>query len=1165
MYRKILNKEDLLYLLYITTFLVFFWILANNWLNGGYIIAGHDSGLALNTSEFLKTRFYSWDPRVNFGQDNSSLFGSILLHFFDYGLAAISGQQAAGNPLAVFFWLGVLFISAFVFANSFKQIFGKYFIFIFPPLITINFYIFQSMFILERAKYELVSVLLLFMVIVFKLHDRKFKILTAAILAALVFFVFNGGGWIGLPLFGGVLIFTLVFLVLTIIEGIIKLKFEELLRLIKFLTLTSVFFLLLNSYSALPYFVTFKDADFSSLGDPNLKQANIDWIGSLSQGASFLNLFRLQGVPDWFNSQNIINTGHQFAQTYFEKVPLVIASFIFPILALIGFKLAKNRLQKKMLSYFWIFTLVGMFFSAGTHPPLGFLYEFIYKYVPGFVIFRSPYYKFGSLLFVGFSVLLAFATSALISNLTSNIKKRQLKNLVVFFLVALIVGGWLVFYFKLYSVNIFSWQKGFTTRVKVPSYVEEFNSYLSINEIKERILLLPPLDDNWKNDGYTWGYWSLSMLPYSLSSDNFLANGFGLNKEEESWVNKLYTDFSDRNEKNFLDTANRLGVGYILFRKDVSSFRHDSRFVSQDDYEKLLNQRESIRKIAEFGNWSFFKIMNVNIKSVSSINKVVTIPEQDVFLSRELLTNERMVILKDELVKSPNIEQFISQKANSLDCDTCILEKYEVSNQLPKVTILPGSILYWFKEYRENQEISKAKDDASRMNSYLAFTLRRTGEFFKMVTYGIEERYLKSNLDSINLYLDQVYEIISKISNPNEDYVTALRVRAALDPVENNLKLYIPDRSFLVRGEGFRSTVLDTMMRIYKIKSYYRPLLKDVNTLRFEKRYTVDTLVGNESLFLKKSSLPKDGMNMPIYPSEINYQQGEKTTKIDYDKGFGEWIEIKLSESEKKGGFINLMFGNLPNLYFAEGYNLQVTPTGEKACYLSKIQNFDPAKIYEVKVNTDKKDQVLKLFFKDEKSNESFNFLVGRPEVNVFPLLSYEPFRYLFRPDNFFKNPTIYICSDNKEQPIFNKVEVFELYSPQMVVIKKETLNLFQNPEIEVKQENPTKYLVNISNAKDPFILSLNQKYNSLWRIYENKNFFAKLKDTFQKNNNSNHILLDGYANGWIINQKGDYALTIEYAPQLLFSLGYKITMVSVFLSMFYLILIFIRGILKRS
>ena len=199
---------------------LFLWTLIY-WLPPGYTLAGHDSGLPLNAKQFLLSRLYSWDDRLGFGLDNSANFGSLTIHFFDWFSSILAGTPSAGNYFSLFFWLGLIFTAAFILAYQLKDIFGKPFVFILPVFLTINFYIFQSVFMLERAKFGVFAATLILLSVFMRMQDNKLSILTSAILVALTFSIFNGGGWFGITLYGGVLIIIMSFLLTNFLRGFI--------------------------------------------------------------------------------------------------------------------------------------------------------------------------------------------------------------------------------------------------------------------------------------------------------------------------------------------------------------------------------------------------------------------------------------------------------------------------------------------------------------------------------------------------------------------------------------------------------------------------------------------------------------------------------------------------------------------------------------------------------------------------------------------------------------------------------------------------------------------------------------------------------------------------------------------------------------------------------
>lgn len=72
------------------------------------------------------------------------------------------------------------------------------------------------------------------------------------------------------------------------------------------------------------------------------------------------------------------------------------------------------------------------------------------------------------------------------------------------------------------------------------------------------------------------------------------------------------------------------------------------------------------------------------------------------------------------------------------------------------------------------------------------------------------------------------------------------------------------------------------------------------------------------------------------------------------------------------------------------------------------------------------------------------------------------------------------------------------------------------SPGISFNRKSNSSYLVDIKNAKAPFILVLNNTFDKSWQARIGKEIIG------------NHIVVNGYANGWIIRKIGDYKVNID-------------------------------------
>lgn len=119
-------------------------------------------------------------------------------------------------------------------------------------------------------------------------------------------------------------------------------------------------------------------------------------------GATIAKAFTLSsGIPN-NPSYNFFNFWYN---TVFARFMLLVPIFIVVYFVLLGKNSkARNLLNMTILAIL----LVVLFFAKGNGPPFGFIYNFMFRYVPLFYIFKSPLGKFGLLYIFILSILLLF-------------------------------------------------------------------------------------------------------------------------------------------------------------------------------------------------------------------------------------------------------------------------------------------------------------------------------------------------------------------------------------------------------------------------------------------------------------------------------------------------------------------------------------------------------------------------------------------------------------------------------------------------------------------------------------------------------------------------------------------------------------------------------------
>lgn len=91
-----------------------------------------------------------------------------------------------------------------------------------------------------------------------------------------------------------------------------------------------------------------------------------------------------------------------------------------------------------------------------------------------------------------------------------------------------------------------------------------------------------------------------------------------------------------------------------------------------------------------------------------------------------------------------------------------------------------------------------------------------------------------------------------------------------------------------------------------------------------------------------------------------------------------------------------------------------------------------------------------------------------------------------------------------------------------------------KNLKIKYERINPAKYVVHIQSSQSPFILVFSELFNNGWEA------------SFKEDNKSlEHSRVNNYANGWLIEKKGNFNINVEFSLQRWLEVGEKISLFS--------------------
>lgn len=146
----------------------------------------------------------------------------------------------------------------------------------------------------------------------------------------------------------------------------------------------------------------------------------------------------------------------------------------------------------------------------------------------------------------------------------------------------------------------------------------------------------------------------------------------------------------------------------------------------------------------------------------------------------------------------------------------------------------------------------------------------------------------------------------------------------------------------------------------------------------------------------------------------------------------------------------------------------------------------------------------------------------------------------------------------------FNPIKTAVFVENQLDKYKKGNLSKINTidlnkPNITFKVLNPTEYAIQITNSTSPFFLIFSESYNPQWKLYisevNKKTHWVEMLYS-EPISEENHYIVNGYANAWYINDKGNYTITLFYKTQIIFYLGIFISLITLCLSIGYLFLI---------
>lgn len=265
-----------------------------------------------------------------------------------------------------------------------------------------------------------------------------------------------------------------------------------------------------------------------------------------------------------------------WAKLYVSPGAVIVEFLIIGIILLYIIK-AKKNINALFLGTLFIFSL---YLAKGSNQPFGKLFELLFTVITPLQIFRNPFEKFGFIIPVAVTPLLAVA----LEDLSLRFQKKARFALYIFSLFIVIGFYGYPFWSGLVFTNQFPPTNDYSVgyKVKVPEYYEEASRWLESQGNNFRFIGFP---FNGQGVTYNWekGYQGVEPSMWLFSTPNIMFSTTALYFDKVAdQLEELFV-----RQRDFYKVMNVLNSKYLMIRSDI------------DFHERNMKDPAKLREIAE--------------------------------------------------------------------------------------------------------------------------------------------------------------------------------------------------------------------------------------------------------------------------------------------------------------------------------------------------------------------------------------------------------------------------------------------------------------------------------------------------------------------------------------------------------------------------------------
>ena len=837
-----------------------------------------------------------------------------------------------------------------------------------------------------------------------------------------------------------------------------------------------------------------------------------------------LDSWNVGATPSIFFSFFLDGAGYRYFISAVSRDFFVLwALFGFVLLSLIFASLFFVK-KDKYIVFFIFISLINIFLFKGSKEPFDFINNFLFNKINIFrVAFRNAQY-FTVLVSLAFAYLLGSTIDGVTERFKLNEKK--IDGVLFAHILILIIAFNAPFLTGDLSKNIQSIDFD-------PIYKDLL---LDLEKEGSRVLWLPASQPMAYKNSRTPGLDTFVIG----SSQGFITND-GASPFERFFVEDLYFTKDPDSLKYFLALFN---IKNIVLRQDFISYHPYFMGVEYWKYDGMWNN----------------DTLSENIESISGIKKTNTEPPikvyENTFIAPHFYIPEKYVSIDGEytdlkyvfeLKKHPpktvysfsnyvgDVFSFPDSVSNNIPEVYYFSSATSGEHSWPECNISPNDSKYKLVRLKELSSVLESKEATNKISNNIWFGSKRVCE---IDTYELDDSKRKDLFDSFLKDFANAYNIL--VENENKDLIKKFtyyfersysllskRVPDYLnsDEVRNLYKNILllgnsPNNSldditfeyiFKDLKEGKYDLYLNNELG-FKVSVFDGEYFKKEEEVSGKDSYFWDSSLeglsvnGDSDYIIRLAQLDKDNILDTDYKPEdsdlIRFlgtpteweRLSDYLVSFDYSYGSGDFKVVIEEEIFKKLG----TYGQDIYAYFCR--RGETSDWGLCTNYLDNVKNY-PGLENELLRELDSCS-----YWEDDTC--------------------YRTYKFVTKATSMARNPILYLTPFNGAEGDFRNVDIknlkmVKIERPEVVLKSFGENRSYNDVEIEYRKVNPSKYIVSVKNASDPFDLVFSESFSDKWVI---KGDFI---------DSGSHKQVNGYANMWTVNpEKESFDLVVEYQTQ---------------------------------